>query len=109
MTEDGQAVTTMTFQENFHDFGTIRQGEKRSHTFKFTNTGDAYLLIEFASGSCGCTVPQWPQKPIGPGESGEILVEFDSKDKFGEQNQEVNIIANTDPIVTELKIKVVIE
>jgi len=99
----------MSFAENFHDFGTIKAGEKRSHTFKFTNTGDTYLLIEFASGSCGCTVPEWPQKPIGPGESGEILVNFDSKDKFGEQNQEVNIIANTDPIVTELKIKVVIE
>lgn len=109
LSEDGQEITVMTFAENFHDFGTIKKGEKTSHTFKFTNTGNTYLLIEFASGSCGCTVPEWPQKPIGPGESGEILVNFDSKDKFGEQNQEVNIIANTDPIVTELKIKVVIE
>ncbi len=107
--EDAPEVTTMTFEEDFHDFGTIKAGGKASHAFKFKNTGNTYLLIEFASGSCGCTVPEWPQKPIGPGESGEIVVNFDSKDKFGEQNQEVNIIANTDPIVTELKIKVVIE
>ncbi len=109
LTAGGQPITKLTFEKNFHDFGTIKTGEKTSHTFKFTNTGDSYLLIEFASGSCGCTVPEWPEKPIPPGESGEIVVNFDSKDKFGEQNQEVNIIANTDPIVTELKIKVVIE
>jgi len=109
LTEEVRAIAAMTFEEDFHDFGTIRSGDKTSHTFTFKNTGDSYLLIEFASGSCGCTVPEWPQKPIPPGESGEILVKFDSQDKVGEQNQEVNIIANTDPIATVLKIKVVIE
>jgi len=95
----------MTFEKSEVDFGTIKEGEKKSHLFKFKNTGDADLIIEFASGSCGCTVPAWPEDTIKPGETGEILVDFDSKDKEGEEFTEVNIIANTDPIVTILKVK----
>ncbi|MEM7105557.1 MAG: DUF1573 domain-containing protein [Bacteroidota bacterium] len=66
-------------------------------------------MIEFASGSCGCTVPAWPEKPIPPGGTGEIEIEYDSKDKEGLQENEINIIANTDPIVVELKVKATIE
>lgn len=95
----------MSFKESFHDFGTLKEGEKKTYLFKFTNTGDTDLLIEFASGSCGCTVPAWPEESIPPGGTGEILVEYDSKEKSGEQKNDINIIANTDPIVTELKIK----
>ncbi len=66
------------------------------------------MKIDFASGSCGCTVPDWPKKEIPVGGKGEIVIEFDSKDKFGEQLNDVNIIANTDPIVTEIKIRAVV-
>ena len=97
-------IAKMTFSENFYDFGEMKSGEKKTHVFSFENTGKVDLIIEFASGSCGCTVPEWPDKPIPPGGKGTITVEFDSKEKEGTQNQEVNIIANTDPIVTELKI-----
>jgi len=95
----------MIFEESEVDFGTLKQGEKKTHLFKFKNTGDADLIIEFASGSCGCTVPAWPEDTIKPGETGEILVEYDSKDKEGDESTEVNIIANTDPIVTVIKMK----
>jgi len=93
----------MTFEKSEVDFGTITAGEVKTHLFKFKNTGDADLIIEFASGSCGCTVPAWPEDTIKPGETGEILVEYDSKDKEGDELTEVNIIANTDPIVTVIK------
>ncbi|MEM9990743.1 MAG: DUF1573 domain-containing protein [Bacteroidota bacterium] len=89
-------TTTMTFEESTFDFGTVESGEKVRHTYKFTNTGEEPLVISNAKGSCGCTVPKWPQEPIAPGAEGEIEVEFDSKNKSGRQTKTVTITANTD-------------
>lgn len=90
-------TTTMTFEETEFDFGTITDGEKVSHTYTFTNTGDEPLILSNAKGSCGCTVPSWPREPIAPGASGDIVVEFNSKNKKGKRNQKVTITANTNP------------
>ncbi|MFN4028234.1 MULTISPECIES: DUF1573 domain-containing protein [Flavobacterium] len=85
----------MTFQEEAHDFGTIKQGDKVSTDFKFKNTGEADLIITSARGSCGCTVPDYPKTPIKPGETANIKVSFDSKGKQGNTNKTVTILCNT--------------
>lgn len=90
-------TTTMTFEETEFDFGTVNEGEKVSHTYTFTNTGDEPLILSNAKGSCGCTVPSWPREPSAPGATGEITVEFNSKNKKGKRNQKVTITANTNP------------
>lgn len=97
--------TSIKFESDSHDFGTIDEGDKVSHKFAFTNSGDEPLIINSAKGSCGCTVPEWPKEPIPPGESGEILVEFNSKGKKNKQTKTVTINANTDPNPTRLTIK----
>lgn len=98
-------TTTIEFEESEFDFGTIDEGEKVSHTYKFTNTGNEPLIIKDAKGSCGCTVPSWPKDPIAPGGTGEMLVEFNSKGKSGSQNKRVTITANTNPGQTFINIK----
>lgn len=98
-------TTTLNFDANEFDYGTIDQGEKVTHIYKFTNTGKEPLIISNAKGSCGCTVPQWPKDPIMPGADGEIKVQFDSKGKRGKQSKRVTITANTDPAQTFLTIK----
>ncbi len=103
-TEAG-AVPKFEFAEMEHDFGAINEGEVVQHTFSFTNTGEAPLVIQNASASCGCTVPQWPKEPVAVGETGEIQVRFDSSNKPGMQNKTIRITANTDPATTTLRIK----
>ena len=98
-------TTTIEFEEKEFDFGTIDEGEKVSHTYKFTNTGIEPLIIKDAKGSCGCTVPSWPKEPVAPGATGEMLVEFNSKGKSGSQNKRVTITANTNPGQTFINIK----
>ena len=98
-------TTAMTFNETEFDFGTVDQGEKVSHTYKFKNTGEEPLILSNAKGSCGCTVPKWPREPIAPGGEGEITVEFDSKNKSGARNQKVTITANTEPANTVIYLK----
>jgi hypothetical protein len=90
-------TTTMTFEHNDFDFGTVKEGEKVKHTYKFKNTGSEPLIISSAKGSCGCTVPKWPSEPIAPGGEGVIDVEFDSKGKPGKQTKRVTVNANTVP------------
>jgi hypothetical protein len=62
-------------------------------------------VITSASGTCGCTVPEWPKDAIAPGKSGEIKVSFDSKGKSGNEEKEVYVMANTVPNKTTLQIK----
>lgn len=97
-------TTTVEFEETEFDFGTVDAGEKVNHTYNFKNTGSEPLIISNAKGSCGCTVPQWPKEPIAPGATGEIQVQFDSKNKNNRQTKRVTITANTDPAQTFLTI-----
>ena len=98
-------TTVASFKELEYDFGSVDQGEKVTHTYTFKNDGKEPLIISNAKGSCGCTVPQWPKEPIAPGEEGEILVQFDTKGKKGNQTKTVTLTANTEPAQTYLKIK----
>ncbi|MBR9859690.1 DUF1573 domain-containing protein [bacterium] len=93
------------WSETEWDFGTIVDGERVEHTFRFKNVGDDALIISNATASCGCTIPVWPKKPIPPGETGEIKVEFNSSGKNGYTTKDVTILANTTPVKTILKIK----
>ncbi len=104
-------TTTMQFMEEEYNFGTINQGEVVSHTFKFKNTGSEPLIITDAKATCGCTVPKKPNEPIAPGETGELVVEFNSAGKSGAQTKQVTVTANTNPpqsfirIVSDIKVK----
>lgn len=99
----------MTFKESEFDFGNIKADKKVQHTFTFTNTGEAPLVIESATATCGCTVPEWPKEPIAPGKTGTIKVEFDPTGKSGQQSKQITITANTNPQVNYLTIKTNIE
>ena len=99
------AFPKFTFEQEEHNFGQIRDGDIVSHTFRFTNSGEAPLIISKATAACGCTVPQWPKQPIPAGGSGEIQVQFDSSNKPGMQNKVVTITANTESKVKKLLIR----
>lgn len=98
-------TTAIKFDELSYAWGSVNEGDKMKHTFKFKNTGSNDLIISEAHGSCGCTVPEWPKEPIKPGKTGEIKVVFDSKGKPGDQQKTVTLTANTDPANTVLTIK----
>ena len=85
------------FEKESYDFGSIKEGESVTYAFKFTNAGKTDLLISSASGSCGCTVADYPKEAIAPGKKGAINVTFNSKSKQGMQHKTVTLIANTIP------------
>ena len=86
----------INFEKTNHDFGEIKDGDIVETTFQFSNSGNSDLKILNATGSCGCTVPEYPRDtPIKPGESGTIKVKFDSSNKPGMQRKTVTLTTNT--------------
>mgnify|MGYP003002390575 CR=1 FL=1 len=56
-----QGKADIKFEQTTHNFGTFSENSPVvSYTFKFTNVGDAPLVIHQAVASCGCTVAQCP-------------------------------------------------
>ncbi len=72
-------IAQVEFETKLIDYGDIEFDSDGKRVFKFKNVGTAPLIFNRISSSCGCTVPKRPEKPIQPGESGEIEVEYDTK------------------------------
>ena len=103
--EAQKKLPVMSFEKAEHDFGTITQGTPQETSFKFTNTGDAPLIITDAKSSCGCTVPEYPKNtPIAPGESGELLVKFNGSGQ-NQVTKTITVTANTEKGTEMLRIK----
>lgn len=96
---------TMDFKDTLHDFGVVHEGEAVTYEFEFTNNGKSPLLITSASGSCGCTVPDYPHEAIPPGKATILKVTFNSAGKSGHQEKSVTINTNTVRNVHMLYIK----
>ena len=98
------AAPLAEFETLVMDYGTIEQHSDPYRFFKFTNTGDAPLIISNAKGSCGCTVPTYPKEPILPGESAEIKVRY-ATDRVGPFSKKVTLTTNEKDNVRVLTIK----
>jgi hypothetical protein len=88
-----QKAPKMDFVETTVDYGTIDQDSEPLRVFKFKNMGNSPLIITDAKGSCGCTVPNPPKKPIAPGETAEIEVRYDTK-RVGAFRKSIRITTN---------------
>ena len=106
---DAGKLPVIKFENAEHDFGTIQQGVKVEHTYKFTNEGTADLLVTDAKASCGCTVPDYTKEPVAPGKSGEVHVVFDSAGKSGDVSKTVTLTLNTEKGTETVSFKANIE
>ena len=91
------------FEHEVYDLGTLTAGEVAEGRFKFTNIGDADLIIDNVKPSCTCTTLEFPKEAIKPGESGEIYAEIDTEDKEGDQVKYFAVLFNGNPPVERVK------
>lgn len=76
-----------------HDFGVVKQNESRTATFTYTNTSDAAVEGIGARGECGCNALKLSRKTLGPGESGELEVEFSTLTLGGHMTKRVHLFS----------------
>jgi hypothetical protein len=94
---DSANAPAMKFDTEAHDFGKIKQGDKVTYEYKYTNTGKSPLIIKEAYATCGCTTPEVAKEPIQPGQASSVKVTFNSAGKSGLQDKLITVVANTVP------------
>jgi hypothetical protein len=88
-----QGNSEFKFDTETIDYGKIVLDSDGTRIFTFTNIGSEPLIIDRIQSSCGCTVPEKPEKPIMPGEKGEIKVSYDTK-RLGGFSKSITIYSN---------------
>lgn len=94
--------TTVQIIDSSYNFGKIAEGEVVEYNYRFKNTGSKPLVVTNVSASCGCTVPEKPEQPIKPGETGFIKVKFNSDHRVGNAHKTVTVSSNAEPAFPEL-------
>ena len=89
--------TTVQIIDSSYNFGKVADGEKVEYSYRFRNTGTKPLVVVQATASCGCTVPQKPEKPVMPGEIGFTKIVFDSKNRVGNAHKTITVESNAKP------------
>lgn len=95
------------FETEVIDYGKIALNADGVRVFKFKNVGKTPLVISNIKSSCGCTVPKKPEKPIMPGETGEIEVKYDTK-RPGGFSKTITIYSNASENMKRVRIKGII-
>lgn len=93
-TFDPKNRTTVQWIDSLKNFGRIHDGEKVEISFRFKNTGEKSLIITDVRPSCGCTIANKPEKPIGPGTDGAITAIFNSEGKAGIVHKSIAVYGN---------------
>ena len=98
----------IVFNKTVHDFGELIQYSAASCQFRFYNKGKAPLILNEISVTCGCTVPSWSRKPVMPGDSGVIVVNY-LTDETGVIDKMVTVFSNATkmPVTLELNGEVI--
>ena len=80
-----------------YDFGSILWKHPAKALFSITNSGNSDLIIQDVHPDCGCTVAEWTQESIQPGETGQIIVTYDAE-LLGRFNKQLGVTTNENPL-----------
>jgi len=98
------AQTGIKFDKASHNFGKISKGVNKTVIFTYTNADARPAVIEFANAECGCTQPEYDQKPILKGQKGTIKVTYTAPE-VGAFRKKVNVKFAGQKLPAELTIE----
>jgi Protein of unknown function (DUF1573) len=88
------------------DFGKAIQNKTLQKEFQIRNFGDADLVLDSVTTSCGCTVAEGYSKVVKPGQSTHLQVSLQTRTSSGKLQKSV-LIKSNDPTkgLYELKLE----
>jgi hypothetical protein len=89
-----QKNTSLYFQDKIIKFEKVEEGELLEFEFPFTNKGNESVVFLDYKTTCTCTRTIFPKEPIQPNAAGKIIVIFNTNNKIGYQQREVEIITS---------------
>ena len=102
--EEIAGLPVLQFEQRSLDLGAVKQGDKRTFTYTFTNTGRVagqIMLIQ----ACECTSVEHDNSIVyAPGDSGILTVTFDSESKSDPETLGIDVFleqsdANGRPVI----------
>lgn len=88
-----ETAAAATWDATQVDLGALPADEPVVYEFMVQNTGSAPLTIESVKPSCGCTVAEYTQEAIAPGEVGYVTATY-AKPKVGAFAKSVKVQTN---------------
>jgi hypothetical protein len=98
--EKKKNVAKIEFTEEIHNFGTLKQGEVVSFSFKFKNTGNGPLRLTKVDPTCSCLSVRYQKEDVDVSGSSFIEVIFNSEGEWGNQIKSVDIETSTGQVKT---------
>ena len=88
----GKNKVDVSFDSTVYDFGTVSSASGPvTHRYIMTNDGNEPVVILSVSTTCGCTRPEYPKKPVAPGEKAEIKVNLLPEGQRGEISRNITL------------------
>ncbi len=92
-------VPLIKLETDFVDFGDVERGKILHREIGVKNIGKKTLMIQYLRSSCSCLSAYESTKYIKPGETGKIIIDYDTTDRLGKMSRTITIISN-DPYNT---------
>lgn len=94
----------LQFKGHTYGLGVMKPGEVKAAAFPFTNVTDHSVRIAEIVTGCDCLKVKTEKMEYQPGESGELVIEFDSTNYEYEYLQSVKVRTQPDDVISYLKI-----
>jgi len=103
--EKPAAAPRIRVEPETFDFGKAQAGKSLRKDFTIRNFGDAELVIEGVSTTCGCTAALAAQSRIEPGGRTLLRVTFDTRTFSGKVERQV-LVRSNDPKTPLVQVRV---
>jgi hypothetical protein len=103
--EKPAAAPRIRVEPESFDFGKAQQGKTLRKDFTIRNFGDAELVIEGVSTTCGCTAALAAQSRVEPGGRTVLRVTFDTRTYTGKVERDV-LVRSNDPKTSLVQVRV---
>lgn len=104
-----QNPTTIQFLSDEYNFDTIPVNRTIVRSIQYVNTGKSPYFITDIKVSCGCTIPSYDNRPIAPGDTGTVKIEYNSAKKNGFNMNKLSLFGNTEPTERAVYFKVFVK
>jgi hypothetical protein len=103
--EDEAAAPRIRVEPESFDFGKALPGKTLRKEFTIRNFGDAELVIDGVSTTCGCTAALTADSRVKPGGTTALRVTFDTRSYSGKVERQV-LVRSNDPKTPLLEVRV---
>ena len=86
-----QTPSDIQFDKKVQKFRKVDEGHQITLKYVFTNNSNSNLTLVPPKVDCSCTVVIIPEHKIQPNSSDTITVKFDTKNKIGYQDRDINL------------------